>query len=264
MKTSHTLIAEWRQLGNYFPLILELVKRDLKVKYRRSVLGYLWSLLNPLMMMLIMHIVFSFMFRFNIENFPLYLICGQTLWNFFTESTNMSMDAVTANGQLIQKVYIPKLILPVTRVFSSMVTMLFSLSAIVLVMVFTGASFSWSMLLFWVPVLFLFIFCCGVGMALSALAVRFRDVKHLYGILTLAWMYLTPIFYTIDMVPQPVAALIRLNPLYQYINFFRQLVLFGSVPSLSTWLICMISSMVSFLVGLLIFREMEDNFILYL
>ena len=113
-------------LLNYMPLVQELVKRDLKVKYRRSFLGYLWSLLNPLLMMCVMSYVFSEIFQSTIPNFPLYLICGQTLWNFFNESTNMAMHSVLQNGALIKKVYIPKFIFPLSRVLSSFVTMSFS------------------------------------------------------------------------------------------------------------------------------------------
>jgi ABC-2 type transport system permease protein len=252
------------QFNKYRPLIGELVKRDLKVKYRRSVLGYLWSLLNPLMMMCVMTIVFSYMFRNNIENFPLYLICGQTLWTFFNEATNMSMESILANGSLIKKVYIPKYIFPISRVMSSFVTMMFSLAAILIVMVFTRAQFHWTILLFWVPLTFLFLFCCGLGMALSALAVRFRDVRYLYSVLTLAWMYATPIFYPAESLPLKVQMLIRFNPMYRYIDFFRCVVIYGRLPNAATWFACVASCLVSVIAGCWVFRKMQRNFILYL
>lgn len=122
--------AAWEHFEKYKPLLIELLRRDLKIKYRRSFLGYIWSLLNPLLMMTVMTIVFSYMFRFNIQNYPLYLITGQTLWTFFNESTNMSMFSVLQNSALIKKVYIPKFIFPISRVLSSFVTMAFSLSLI--------------------------------------------------------------------------------------------------------------------------------------
>ena len=143
----------WQHFLKYRPLLKELVKRDLRLKYRRSFLGYLWSLLNPLLMMTIMTIVFSFMFKSNIENFPLYLICGNTLFSFFNESTNMAMYSVLNNGALIRKVYIPKFIFPISRVLSCFVTMSFSLVAILVVMVVTRSTIYWTLLLFWVPLL---------------------------------------------------------------------------------------------------------------
>lgn len=248
----------------YMPLVRELVVRDLRLKYRRSVLGYLWSLLNPLLMMVIMTVVFSYMFRFDIPNFPLYLICGQTLFNFFNEATNMAMFSVIQNAALIKKVYIPKYIFPISKVFSSFVTMSFSLVAILIVMIATGSAFHVSILLFWAPILLLLIFSCGIGMILSALAVQFRDVTHLYSVLTMAWMYLTPIFYPIDQVPAEVVAVIRCNPLYMYITLFRSLVLYGTVPPIGDWLQGAVIAVASLAIGVVIFRKMQRKFILYI
>lgn len=253
-----------RKLKKYRPLMSELVKRDLKIKYRRSALGYLWSLLNPLLMMCVMTLVFSYMFRFDIPNYPIYLICGQTLWTFFSESTSMAMNSILENGALIKKVYIPKFIFPISRVLSSFVTMLFSLAAILIVMLATGAAFHPIILLFWVPLIFLFTFCCGMGMVLSALAVQFRDIRHLYGVATLAWMYLTPIFYPLSSLPKVAQDLIKLNPMYHYINLFRNLVLYGEIPGPNTWFACTASALVFLLLGLVIFRKQQKNFILYL
>lgn len=253
-----------RMLLKYRPLMDELVKRDLKVKYRRSALGYLWSLLNPLLMMCVMTLVFSYMFRFDIPNYPIYLISGQTLWTFFNESTSMAMNSILDNGALIKKVYIPKFIFPISRVLSSFVTMLFSLAAVLIVMLATGAPFHWTVLLFWVPLIFLFLFCCGVGMVLSALVVKFRDVRHLYGVVTLAWMYATPIFYPLSQLPQFAQSLIKLNPMYHYINLFRNLVLYGEIPGPNTWFACTASALVFLLLGLWIFRKQQKDFILYL
>ena len=262
MKTPGEISAV-QQFRRYRPLLDELVIRDLKLKYRRSILGYVWSLLNPLLMMIVMSLVFSYMFRFDIPNYPLYLICGQTLWIFFNESTNMAMHSVLANGALIRKVYIPKYIFPISRVLSSFVTMSFSLVAILIVMIFTRVPLTWKMLLVPVPLVFLLVFCMGIGMILSALAVYFRDIVHLYGVLTMAWMYATPIFYPISAVPQEVAVIIHFNPMYHYITFFRQLVLYGTIPGADIWLACILTSTVMFLIGFLVFRRMQKNFILF-
>lgn len=254
----------WQHLQQYKPLLKELVSRDLKVKYRRSFLGYLWSLLNPLLMMTVMTVVFSYMFRFDIPNYPLYLICGQTLWAFFNESTNMSMYSVLQNGALIKKVYIPKFIFPISRVLSSFVTMSFSLVAIVIVMLFTKAPFYWTILLFPVPLFFLLLFAMGIGMVLSALSVYFRDITHLYGVLTLAWMYLTPIFYPVSALPEEIAPLVMSNPMCTYITFFREIVLYGTVPELAMWGRCAGISVAALILGMAVFRKMQRNFILYI
>ena len=259
-----SLFHEMSMTVRYLPLIIELVKRDLKLKYRRSFLGYLWSLLNPLMMMTVMMIVFSYMFRFNIENYPLYLICGQTIFNFFNEATNKAMFAIIENGTLLKKVYVPKCVFPLSRVLSGFVTMSLSLLAVVIVMLITRVRFHASMLLFFVPLLFLLLFASGVGMILSALAVKFRDVTHLYNVLTMAWMYGTPIFYPIEAVPESVARFIRLNPLYIVINLFRELVLYGRVPPAGSWLLGAGISAAMFLIGAAVFNRLQKGFIFYI
>lgn len=252
-----------QQLKKYKPLVNELVIRDLKVKYRRSFLGYVWSLLNPLLMMTVMSYVFSYMFRFDIPNYPLYLICGQTLWTFFNESTNMAMHSVIANGSLIRKVYIPKFIFPMSRVLSSFVTMSFSLVAILIVMLVTGVKITPTILLFPIPLFFLLIFCMGIGLVLSALSVYFRDIMHLYGVLTMAWMYATPIFYPMEALPKEVARVIGYNPMYHFITFFREIVLYGTIPAVDRWMWCAVSSVTVFAIGLFVFRKLQRNFILH-
>lgn len=256
----------WEHFQKYKPLLKELVSRDLKVKYRRSFLGYVWSLLNPLLMMTVMTIVFSYMFKSNIQNFPLYLICGNTLFNFFNESTSLAMYSIIENGSLIRKVYIPKFIFPLSRILSSFVTMSFSLLAIVIVMIVTRAQLHWTIILFWIPLVFLFLFSLGIGLILSGLSVFFRDITHLYSVLMLLWMYMTPLFYPVDasFLPAGVIAFMSFNPLYHVITFFRSVVIYGSIPSSAIWFGCVISAGIALCFGLQVFNKAQKNFILYL
>lgn len=263
-ETHLNLFNEIGLTAKYLPLISELVKRDLRLKYRRSFLGYLWSLLNPLMMMAVMMVVFSYMFRFDIENYPLYLICGQTIFNFFNEATTKAMYSIIDNGILIKKIYVPKYVFPISRVLSCFITMSLSLLAIVIVMLVTRVRFHLSLLLFFVPLMYLLFFASGMGMILSALAVKFRDVTHLYSVLTMAWMYATPVFYPIEAVPEGVARFIRLNPLYIIIDLFRQLVLYGRVPGAGSWLLGAAISLAMFVVGAAVFNRMQREFIFYI
>ena len=266
-------MGAWNVLGflhevgmtfRYTHLIVELVKRDLKRKYRRSTLGYFWSLLNPLMMMTVMMVIFSYMFRFEIENYPLYLICGQTVFNFFNESTTRAMYAVLENDTLLKKVYVPKCVFPLSRVLSCFVSMALSLLAVVIVMLVTRAPLHWSMLLFFVPLLYLLLFASGVGMITSSLAVKFQDVLHLYNIVTMIWMYATPIFYPIEALPENVARFIRLNPLYIILNLFRELMLYGRIPPAGSWLLGAAMSVAMFFVGALVFDRLRKVFIYYI
>ena len=254
----------WSHLLKYKPLVNELVSRDLKVKYRRSFLGYVWSILNPLLMMAVQTVVFSYMFRADIPNYPVYLICGNVLFTFFNESANMGLTSIIFNGSLIKKVYIPKFIFPLSRVVSSFVTMGFSFAAVLLVMLLTRSPFYWTIVLAWVPLVFLFLFCCGIALLLSALTVYFRDMQHLFSILTLGWMYATPIFYPIEQLPAFAQNLMKFNPMYHYINMFRNLVMYGNVPGPNTWIACAVSAIAVLVAGLVVFRKLQRNFILYI
>lgn len=255
---------EVKMTVRYAHLIVELVKRDLRLKYRRSFLGYFWSLLNPLMMMSVMMVVFSYMFRFNIENYPLYLICGQTIFNFFNEATNKAMYSIIENGPLIKKVYVPKCVFPLAKVISCFITMSLSLLAVLIVMIFTRVRLHFSMLLFFVPLVFLLFFTGGVGMIISGLAVKFQDVTHLYSVFTMVLMYATPIFYPIEALPDNVAAIIRLNPIYTIIYLFRELMLYGRIPAAGSWLYAAAASLGMFVIGALLFERMRKEFIYYI
>ncbi|MFS0872129.1 ABC transporter permease [Paenibacillus xylanilyticus] len=250
----------WRYKG----LLIEFVVRDLKIKYRRSFLGYLWSLLNPLLMMVVLVAVFSNIFRFDIPNFPVYLLAGQIIFNFFSESTSLSMNSILSAGPLIKKVYIPKYIFPLSKVISSFITLLFSLVAMIIVILFTGAPITPALLFFPVPLLYIFIFSIGIGLIMSVLAVYFRDMIHLYNVLLSAWMYLTPIFYPVNVVPDYVKVIIEVNPMFYFVQAFRDIVLYGQFPDFYTNLACLSFSALSVALGLLIFYKNQHKFVLHI
>jgi len=244
---------------------MNLVSRDLKVKYRRSFLGILWSLLNPILMMLVMSAVFSTIFRNNIENFPLYLICGQTLFGFFNEATSGALSSVVGASSLIKKVYIPKYIFPLEKVMFAFVNLLFSLVAVAVMCVIFGIELSWTMLLFPIPLLGLLMFSTGLGLVLTTCNVFFRDVQHLYSVVIMAWTYITPIFYPIEMLEGSfVYGFVKANPLTSYLTYFRNVVLYGTVPTLTDNLICFGWGVAALMVGLWFFKSKQDKFILHI
>ncbi|WP_407844382.1 ABC transporter permease [Desulfovibrio falkowii] len=248
---------------HYIDLMREFTARDLKLKYRRSILGYFWSILNPLLMMTILTFVFSNFFRFAIENYPLYVICGQILWSFFNECCARSMGVIAGNGMLIRKICIPLSVFPISSAVSSLITMFFNLLCVIIVMLVTGANFYLTIFLFFIPVFLLFIFSCGFSLALSALALKYKDVNHLFSVVLLAWMYASAIFYPLEIVPEYVRDFILYNPIYIYIDFFRGLVIYGVLPSAQTILVSTVFSGISFVFGLLVFNSMKKDFILY-
>ena len=252
------------QLYNYRDLLIELVKRDIKKKYRRSVLGILWSMLNPFFTMLIMTMVFSNFFRFSIKNFPLYLLTGQLMFNFYGEATNTSMESILENSSLIKKVYVPKYIFPLAKVLSSCVNFILSLPGLVLLLFITATDIKWIMVLSIIPIIYLLIFCCGVGLILSTVAVYFRDMFHLYSVLLTALSYLTPIFYPKEIIPEKYVFLINFNPLYYFVTIFREIMYYGRLPELNNHLICIIISGIALILGIIIFFKNQKQFILHI
>ena len=248
----------------YRPLLYELVARDVKIKYRKSVLGVLWTLLNPLMMMTILSIVFSNLFRFDVENYSLYLLAGQILFNFYNESTSGSMTSILGNAALIKKVYIPKYLFVVSRIASSSINILSSFCALILVMLFTRTELHFTMFLVVIPLAYLVFFSLGIGMMLAALTVKFRDIMHLYTVFLTALMYLTPIIYPIEMLPGWVRVIVNLNPLTGILNIFRSVMIYNTVPSISQFLISFVIVCVTLVLGFWVFYKQQDEFILNL
>lgn len=251
-------------LFKYKDLIKQLVLKDIKLKYRRSILGYLWSVLNPLMVMLVMYFVFSHMFRFDLENYPAYLIIGQALFTFMTEGTNQAIGSIVGNGALLKKVYVPKYVFTLSKITSSLVNLMFSLIAMIIVFIFSGVTFSVYMLFIPVVLLEVYIFSLGLGLFLAASSVFFRDIQYIYSVLTTAWMYLTPIFYPLSQLPENLQnILMQFNPMCIYIIHFRTCVLEQTFPE---WHYVLYGFGISFLflfAGSLYFIKKQDEFILY-
>jgi len=255
---------QWDTLNRFRHLLQLMVKRDFVTRYRRSVLGVLWSLLNPLLTMLVLTMVFSILFRFDIEFFPVYLLSGQLVFNFFAESTNQAMSSIIGNAGIIKKVYVPKYIFPTSRVVSSLVNVFFSFAAFMFVVLVTRAPIHWTILLVPVPMLYTFLFSLGVGMLLSSVAVFFRDLSYIYGIFTTLLMFLTPIFYPVDILPDRVFQLIHLNPIFHYVSYFRALAMDGVIPGLWTNVICLGFALMALCCGMYATMAKQDRYILYL
>ncbi|MBO5353631.1 MAG: ABC transporter permease [Lachnospiraceae bacterium] len=241
-----------------------MVVRDIKLKYRRSVIGLLWSILNPLLMMIVITAVFQNLFRFEIENFAVYYLTGWVVFNFITEATSGAMTSIMGASALIRKVYIPKYIFPMQKCIFSFVNMLFSLAALFVVMLVLKVEFTWKLLLIPVPLILALVFSIGLGMILSTVAVFFRDMIHLYGIFTMVWMYLTPIIYPEEILVGVMQTIMKLNPMYYYVDYFRQLTLYGTLPGKESLLIMCGCSAISLVLGVAVFKKKQDRFILFI
>lgn len=259
------LLNRFRTFFHYRHLLQELVEKDIKLKYRRSFLGYLWSILNPLLTMLVLVAVFAQLFRFDIENFPVYLLCAQVLFNFMLEATNQAVFSIWGNAALLKKVYVPKYIFTLSKITSSLINMLFSLIALLIVMFLTNTQFTGYLILVPFILLQLYVFCIGLGFFLAQTSVFFRDVQYIYAVLTTAWMYLTPMFYPIEILPQGLKnGVLNLNPMYFYIEQFRAVVLYGTMPEADLMIRGCVVAIFFLAIGITSFLKTQDKFILYI
>ena len=252
----------------YRYLLYNLISRDFKLKYRRSVLGVAWSVLNPLMMCAVMVVIFGNLFAgrgSGIDNFPVYLVIGQLMYSFFRDSTTMAMGSVMANAMLLRKVYIPKYVFPLEKTCFGLVNYLFSFVALVIIMIITRTPLHATVFLAVYPIITLFFFSLGVGLVLSTLVVFFRDVIHLWEVFTTVLMYFSAIFYAPSQFNNPyLETIIKLNPIYWYITSFRTTVLDGHVLTFNMVWICGLCAVLMLAFGAWVFRKNQDKFVLYM
>lgn len=258
---------------HYWYLMTQLIIRDFKRKYKRSVLGVLWSLLYPVLMMTVMAIVFSQMFKFKVDgiNYLVYLMTGIIMWQYFAEASNSAMTSVVENFALISKVYIPKYIFPFAKCLFVGINFLLTLIpwiGLIILTQFGLGNYPANINIYYLilPYIFtcLFIFTIGMGLILSCVSVFLRDVFYIYGIVLTIWNYFTPVFYSIEILPASLQKLFVINPLYQYISAARDIVLYGNCPNITRLLLLGTISIITLGIGSLIFKKNQDKFIYYI
>lgn len=251
-----------KEFWKFRSLLYELIMRDIKVKYRRSVLGLLWTILNPLLMMCVLYLVFSKLFRFDIENYAIYVLSGQVIFNFYQITTTDAMMAILNNSTLIKKVYIPKYMLVHVKILSGIVSLLASYLALLIVIVVTGGKLHMMYFFAIFPFLSIIMLALGVGLILAAITVRFRDILHLYGVFCTLLFYITPIIYPFSILPGYMKNIVLLNPLTAIISVFRTIVLEGNFPQIRQLMYSIFVPAVLFLIGSVFFKKRENTFIL--
>lgn len=261
---NNPLVAVCMLFTRYGFLIRQLVSRDFKTKYKRSALGMAWSFLNPLLTMSVQYVVFSTLFQSDIPNYPVYLLSGIVFFNFFNEAVSMGMTSITGNASLIKKVYMPKYIYPVSRILSSLVNFALAIIPLLLVMLITGTAFTPALLLLIFDMLCLLGFVTGMSLLLTTAMTFFQDTQFLWGVVSMMWMYLTPLFYPESIIPTQFLTIYHMNPMYQYITFARICIIDGMSPEPMAYLWCILSSVVVLGLGILTFKRHQDKFVLYL
>ncbi len=250
-------------------ILQQLVTKDFKLRYRRSVLGVVWSVLNPLLMMIIMSFVFQYFLRSNLEHYSLYLIVGNITFALMNDATNGGLRSIIDAASLLKKVKIDRWVFPVQKVFSAAVNFAFSLVAVAIVMVFDGVIPTIHTLWFFVGLLLVMLFSIGIGMLIGAMCVFFRDMIHLWSVVLTAWTYLTPIFWDLSLLtnsnaPAYVIWLVKVNPMYNYLEIMRSAFVYQNDPTKTVLLLALGWAVVALIAGAAVFKKTEHKFILYI
>ncbi|MHB8777598.1 MAG: ABC transporter permease [Anaerolineales bacterium] len=275
MKTSEELIydsarrgpvalEEFRGIFQYRDLIYQLVRKDIVSRYKRSVLGIAWTLLQPLAMMLILLLVFSTLFQ-AVKGYPAYILSGLIAWTFFAQTTSAIINQIVWGGALLKQIYVPRTSFAVSAIGTGLVNLVLSLIPMFLIMFLADVPFRWSLLFLPVSMLFLAAFALGVGLIISTMAVHFPDVAEMYSIVLMAWMYLTPIIYPEEIIPVTYRFwFFNLNPMYPIIRIFRMPIIDGMVPDAMTLIAAGAVSSLTLILGWLFFSKRADTFAYYL
>ena len=233
-----------RDTYRYRELIWALALKELKIRYKRSVLGFMWALLNPALLMVVLTLVFSTVMRFAIPHYAIFLLSVLLPWTFFSQSLSYAVESIVSNGDLIKKIRVPKLVFPMAAVVSNIINLLLSLIPLALLVPLLRHPFYWT----WV---------------FAAANVYYRDVSHILQILLSAWFYLTPIIYPLDLIPARYQWIFKLNPMIYVINGFRLAVYYGMLPKAPSIVASFVCAFLSLFLGFAIFRKYQDNFVFY-
>ena len=253
-------VDELEQLFRYRSLLRELVARDIKTRYKRSALGVGWTMLNPLLTMLVLTLVFSAIFRFSVANYSVYILSGLLLWNFLATTTLHAMTQMTWGGGLLNRIYLPKAAFAVSSIGTGLVNLALALVPLLLIMVATGLPITASLLYLPIPVVLTAMFALGVGLLLSSLAVYYTDVVNMYEIVLMLWMYLTPIIYPLEILPEQFRWVVEWNPMYYLVELFRTPIYQGALPPVEYLVRGAAAAAVALAVGWWFFTRQADEF----
>lgn len=244
-------------------LFEELVKRDFKKKYKRTVLGMAWSVLAPLLQLLVMRVVFTQFFGRNVEHYTTYLFCGTLVFSYFSDSSNQGMSSLMSNASIFSKVNVPKYLFLFSKNIQTLINFGLTLLVFFFMCIIDGITFTWKFIFLLYPISLLVLFNIGIGLILSAMFVFFRDIQYLWTIFTQLLMYLSAIFYTVDQYSPLMQSAFLLNPVYVFIRYFRTIVIDSAIPSLEIHLLLLLYSAAALGIGCLIYKKNNTKFLYY-
>jgi lipopolysaccharide transport system permease protein len=249
-----------KELYDYREMISNLVRKDLKVRYKGSVLGFLWTFLNPLLQLIVYTIVFSTIMKMDIDKYYIYLFVGLIPWIFFTTSIQVGASSIMMNKDLIKKIYFPRIILPIVTVNSAFMNMLYSMVVVLLTVLIGGVGFNKYMIFLPVVMIIQYILVLGMTFIFSALNVFFRDLEYILNIVIMMWFYLTPVVYKIDMIPKKYLFLFYLNPMTGILDFYRNILYYKRMPSFNSFGGILIYGIIMIVIGYFVFEKLQKNF----
>ena len=249
-----------KELYDYREMLSNLVKKDLKVRYKGSVLGFLWTFLNPLLQLIVYTIVFSTIMKVNIDKFYIYLFIGLIPWLFFATCIQAGSTSILMNKDLIKKIYFPRIILPISTVNSAFVSVFYSMIVVILTILVSGIGFSKYVLLLPLAMIMQYILVLGMTFIFSAVGVYFRDLEYIFNIIVMIWFYLTPIVYEIKMIPERFRFWFYLNPVTGIINFYRNILYYKRMPSFNAFGGILIYGIIMIIIGYFVFEKLQRNF----
>lgn len=252
-------LEELQELLRYRNLVAQTIRRNIIVRYKRSVLGIAWTMLNPLGTTLVLTFVFSHVFGGG-ASYAVYVLSGLICWTFFAQATSDSMSNLVWGGGLLKRIYIPRTVFAVSSIGTGLVNLVMAIVPLIVVMLIARVPPTWAMLILPIPALFLAMFALGMGLLLSSMAIYFADVMEMYGILLTAWLYFSPVIYRTDMLPEQYQWLLRLNPMYHLLGLFRIPVLEGRIPAASEFVLSGLIGLITLLVGWFVFSQKADEF----
>jgi ABC-2 type transport system permease protein len=255
-----TILDELKELYKYREMLSNLVKKDLRTRYKGSVLGFLWTFVNPLLQLVVYTMLFSVILRSNIPKYYIFLFVALVPWIFFATSITSGSSSIIASKDLIKKVYFPRIIIPMAVVNGAFMNMIFTMIVVFFALIFSGIGISKYILFLPVIMMLEYLLALGISFIVSALNVYFRDLEHILGIIIMAWMYGTPILYSIDMVPKKLLPIFNLNPMTPIIAAFRSILYYKTKPDLSHMGIIFIWSTCFIVAGYIIFQKLQKNF----
>ncbi len=259
-----TIINEIKELMKYNSLLYNLVIRDIKVRYKRSVLGFLWVMLHPLFIMLILNLIFSKVFTVGKGSYSVYILSGIIIWSFFSQGTINALDSFRINSELIRKIYLPRAIFPISVVISSLIHFIFSLIPLFIIVLITKTPISEKIITLPLIILPIMFFAIGISLAVSVFNVYFHDTKYIYEVLLMAWMYATPIFYPASIISGKLEIIIKFNPFYYFLETFRSALYFDNPFFIKYFLFSFIIAVITLIAGWIVYIKNKDKIVYYL